>query len=574
MRAYLALRLVLMAAVCLQAKGAPATVRLKVAAVQMAIAGSIEVNRDRIVSGISEAAARGARMVVFPEAALDGRGNDDPAAVEQAIASIRRAAEAQNIYVLFGGTTQSKALKKEVNYAHGVGPDGRDLFHNEKLYDNHRAAMPGVFHVDGIPCSAMICADRWLRGAEEIPIQLGAQVSFELSCNYACEWVPPFEWYWYAPRALRNKVFVVFVNSGNQVAGKTDPDGPGRLHHGHSAVFDPSGRVVAAARDDAQQIVLAEIELNHATRSEAIARAENPVLRAFWETGLKLQRGEKIKVPPVTPLKSPETEITLAVAQVIHDAARMEAMIREARQKGADLIAFPAQAARDEATLKRLQQAARENQITVVCGMAQRADRGLHNSAFVFGPDGALLTRYDQISAWGSSYKSGTNAAAMWFTVKGVPAIVLIERDGVWSEMAELAAAAGAQIIVHVHHDLVTTPESRLMRLQLAANLASYKTFTAVASPTDSMLWDDLRGMDESRAVVRNLPQPDSGPVEVYSPFSANLIARAGAGGPLLVATRKIPAVNPHHPRRTSGLNPQMEAWYAVGASLIRPAQK
>ena len=52
-----------------------------------------------------------------------------------------------------------------------VGPDGRDVFRYEKLYDNHRAAMPGVFRIDGIPGNAMIGGLRRRRLAPGIPDQ-------------------------------------------------------------------------------------------------------------------------------------------------------------------------------------------------------------------------------------------------------------------------------------------------------------------------------------------------------------------------------------------------------------------
>ena len=133
-----------------------------------------------------------------------------------------QAAREHRVYVLCGGASYPPKAKRDVNWMFVVGPDGREVFRYDKLYDKHDAKMPGVFHIDGIPCSAMICADRWLRGVEEIPIQQGAQVSFELSCNFASEWVAPFEWYWYVPRALRNNVWVVFANSGNKVSGVSD----------------------------------------------------------------------------------------------------------------------------------------------------------------------------------------------------------------------------------------------------------------------------------------------------------------------------------------------------------------
>ena len=151
-----------------------------------------------------------------------GKDGDNPALVDEAASAIRRAAREHRVYVLCGGASYSPKAKRDVCWMFVAGPDGREVFRYDKLYDKHDAKMPGVFHIDGIPCGTMICADRWLRGVEEIPIQQGAQISFELSCNFASEWVAPFQWYWYVPRALRNNVWVVFANSGNKVSGVSD----------------------------------------------------------------------------------------------------------------------------------------------------------------------------------------------------------------------------------------------------------------------------------------------------------------------------------------------------------------
>jgi hypothetical protein len=69
------------------------------------------------------------------------------------------------------------------------------------------------------------------------------------------------------------------------------------------------------------------------------------------------------------------------------------------------------------------------------------------------------------------------------------------------------------------------------------------------------------------------LPRPSAGAVEVYSPFSANLVKRAGSEPQLIVATRHIGRTNSYHPQSTSRFNPQMEAWYRLGAAIIRPHQ-
>ena len=73
------------------------------------------------------------------------------------------------------------------------------------------------------------------------------------------------------------------------------------------------------------------------------------------------------------------------------------------------------------------------------------------------------------------------------------------------------------------------------------------------------------------RAEAKRRPRPDTGAAAVYSPWSANLVARASSPSELLVVTRPIPAAtNPHYPLQTTRYNPQMDAWYRLGANLVR----
>jgi hypothetical protein len=38
----------------------------------------------------------------------------------------------------------------------------------------------------------------------------------------------------------------------------------------------------------------------------------------------------------------------------------------------------------------------------------------------------------------------------------------------------------------------------------------------------------------------------------------------------LVIATRRVPAINPYHPERTQ-FNPQMKRWYELGAQRLNP---
>jgi predicted amidohydrolase len=558
--------LLLLAQASLAAEPAAQPRNLRVCLVQMALRPALAENRDRIIQGIAQASEKQARVAVFPERALTGMGADQQQNIDQAVEAIRQAAQKHTLYVVSGAHTWLPSIKRNGNWMFAIGPDGRELLRYEKLYDNHRAKMPGVFLIDNVPCSTAICADRWLRGVVEIPIQQGSQIFFELSNNYACEWVEPYGWYWNAPLARRNTVWSIFCNSGNEVSGKVAS--PDHLKHGHSAILAPDGRLVAGTSNDAEEIVIADIDPTQATRDMAQSRGSHPALRPFWEAGDKLQRGEAIKSPPLQPLKSPAIDVTLAAAPVVGDLPRIEKLIADARAQKADLIAFPARAVGEDA-LDRLRAAARQHQIIVVVGAKYRQSNSDFNSAFVIGSDGEFQTRYDQLSAK-SPFVPGTNPPAMWFRVRGVPAVVTLERDALWTELSELPAVAGAQLHVHLDHNPDDSPEGRQRRLQTWVTCSSFLTFSATVGDREAILWDDLHSREESRAEVKGTPRPDPGQVEVLSSFSANLIARANPGE-LIVATRRVSATNPHHPTRTANMNPQMKSWYEFGAQLISP---
>lgn len=560
---------------------APKPKHLKVAVVQMALGPSIESNRDRIVNWIPKAAARGARVVVFPEGALSTRSETPEGDVPGAVAAIREAAHKSNVYVLYGGWTWSTRVKKNANWMEVVSPKGEELFHYDKLWDIHDAATPGVFHLDGVAASAVICADRWLRGLEDLPVQAGAQISFELANNFGEEWVPELGWYWYVPRAMRNNVWVVFANSGNRAPGKPDEGVSQTPRHGHSVVVAPDGSIEAAANDDLEAMVVADLDIEKATRSEAIARGSNAVLGEFWKGGLDLLAGKKPAEQTVAKKNSAQTELTVAAAQFEESAdwpANVAAMVRligEASGKGADLVAFPELAVTGGRlvstgdALERIRAAAKAGGIAVAFGMPVKEGGSWRNSGFVVGPKGEVLTRYDQISAK-QPFKAGERAVSMWFELKGVPGVVTIGRDGLWNEIAELAAVAGARLHVHLSRERVSGQEGVMRRRQIVATLASFSTLTVAANAGGaSAIWDDLSTREETRAFLRGQPIPNYGKVKVLSLFSANLVEEAGDGQSLVVAGRRVPGVNPHYPQRTANFHPAAGPWYLLGGRLL-----
>jgi predicted amidohydrolase len=199
----------------------------------------------------------------------------------------------------------------------------------------------------------------------------------------------------------------------------------------------------------------------------------------------------------------------------------------------------------------------------VVFGMPS----GRHDSAVVLGPDGAVLTRYDGLVVEeGDPFEPGAGAASMWFSVRGVPAVVTVGGDVLWSEIAELAAIGGAQIHCHLENDAGRggTAADRLRRDQLWVNLASYRTLTLTANAArpasgrgggGSAIWSDFGRFARGRG---------------KGPYSAVPVARAGEAEELIVATLDVPRSNPHRELITAMVDGRMEGWLLAGARALR----
>jgi hypothetical protein len=148
-----------------------------------------------------------------------------------------------------------------------------------------------------------------------------------------------------------------------------------------------------------------------------------------------------------------------------------------------------------------------------------------------------------------------------------VPAVVTIGRDALWTELSELAAVAGARVHVHLDNAGDDAEGARQQRLQVWANLASYQTFSATVNTKDAMIWDDLSAMQDRHSGGPVLPVRSG--VDVFSPFSADLVIRATADRPLILATRKVTGPNLHYAKILAPRNPQMAPWFRLGAALF-----
>ncbi|GCD46050.1 carbon-nitrogen hydrolase family protein [Streptomyces paromomycinus] len=173
-----------------------------------------------------------------------------------------------------------------------------------------------------------------------------------------------------------------------------------------------------------------------------------------------------------------------APLDIAANAARMATLLAEAAGRGAELVVFAELTltnyeldaiaaapeeytlAPDDARLAPVRDACRTAGVAAVVncpgvGPAGTAD-GMTISSFVYGPDGALLTRYDKHHLHGREnglFTAGPEAGGR-FTFRGLKFALATCYDNAFPEVAERAAADGCQVyLASSFHDEVERTE-------------------------------------------------------------------------------------------------------------------
>ena len=441
-------RSVMLLALCLAAlAGAPAAqsaeepATLKIAAVQLGMDATLAENRDKIVRLSGEAA----RLVVFPEGALAAPPGTPREDYDAAAAAVAQAARKHNVYVATGARFVPEGQSRHHNQLYVFSPQGETLLVYDKVWHARKYDAPKMVSIDGVACSFIICADRWSRPVESLLPAMGAQILIECSNNFDNEWLPELGWYWYVPRAIRHTVFVVFANSApeNRLPG-------GNRGHGHTALIAPDGSILAAADRERDKIVTADLDLAQATRAGPIARSEHPLFKAWWEMGRQIHEGQDFLYEEVPALVSSNDSVKCGFSRMTcspslaGNVQKIQDHIKQGASAGLDLLVFPelavtgdrredierADAAAIEGALGAIRRSAQEHGVTVVVGTPTFVGGKRRNSAYAIGPDGSVLTRYDQIAVSRPElFEGGLSTKAMWFQIGGVWSFLTIGDD-------------------------------------------------------------------------------------------------------------------------------------------------
>ena len=237
---------------------------IRVAAYQMATTADIQVNLEKMLCGIREAAAQGAAVVAFPECAVSGyspachkdTSEIDLTALTAAHNTLTTAAQQARIWVIAGTILEDNGAL--FNSALIIGPDGAirgtydklHLYKSDKRFFKAGNCLP-LFDMDGIPFGIQICYDVRFPEPFRLLKEAGASIIFNLSDGCGAEtWKIQVLEGVYRARASENCLYVVAVNS----------TGPQQITI--SQIVDVDGLTLTVAGQNTDELIVADLDLS------------------------------------------------------------------------------------------------------------------------------------------------------------------------------------------------------------------------------------------------------------------------------------------------------------------------
>jgi predicted amidohydrolase len=249
--------------------------KIRVAAVQMEPKlGRLEANLEQILDRLAESATAGAGLVVFPECALAGYGFSsreeglahavtlDGEPVQKVVAACRWL----DCYCVFGLLERDR--DRLFNACLLVGPSGVVGAYRKvhlPFLGIDAFADPGdrpfaVHEARGLKVGMHICYDGSFPETARVMALLGADLlvlptNWPTHSECAAEHMIP-------TRAMENVVYVMAVNRVGEESGFR--------FIGASSIVDPSGRLLAKAGADTEEILFAEVDPSMARRKRLV----------------------------------------------------------------------------------------------------------------------------------------------------------------------------------------------------------------------------------------------------------------------------------------------------------------
>lgn len=457
--------------------------KYKVAAVQMlSFEGEPERNLQRMLERAGEAAAAGARLVVFPEASNNGYFFADRAQAHRMATPIpgpftealgRRAREL-GVWIV-AGLFEKGSGEEVFNCAVLLGPDGELAGKYQKNFfikADKRWFVPGrtgfaVFDTPLGRLGCFVCADGRIPESARCLALAGADILVNPT-----NWGAPDQYLYHVPtRAVENRCWVIGTTKPRRPLSQPQAKLAYNRFTGCSFIMSPSGEVLAQAGPDEETILYADIEPALA-RDKTYAGANDlfadrrPELysiltRPFAET--PLAEAMAAAIVPNAMVRQ------VAAVQVSHPGRPEEILdraleeCREAQFKHyVDLAVFPEQflfdpdaLARDPAAaaafcataLARLAECAAERKMWLFPHLVERDGSRFYSTVYCLAPHG-LAGKYRATHLSGSERRwaaAGNDLPVLRTPFGNVAAMVGYE--GMIPEVARVLALKGADLI-------------------------------------------------------------------------------------------------------------------------------
>lgn len=260
----------------------------KVASVQMRSTRDLETNVRNAVEHLKNCSRKGVEVVVFPECALTGYYTDVIRAsteeqIEKVIRALADACKEYKIAAVMGSPTREGG--KLYNSAVVVNSKGVvvERYHKIQLAEDWPVGgdRPSVFHLNGVPCSVIVCHDERYPELVRLPVLAGARVIFYTSHESGLRYeskVGPYRAQIQA-RAVENNVFIAQANA------PANADSTGS--HGHSRLLAPDGNILKEASIFNEDVLIGDFDLAQATARNALQSVARGPFADWYGQGVK-----------------------------------------------------------------------------------------------------------------------------------------------------------------------------------------------------------------------------------------------------------------------------------------------
>ena len=270
--------------------------QLRVAAVQMKFAESIDVNFAKVKAALTAATRDKTDVVLFPECATTGYNCDftklSHAEVRAALDRVGALAAKFKVNVLLGSPVFRRGHWQNCLVVFDRRGRVVHCYAKCQLTElDRRFFKPGnsvaFFKLDGVLCTAIICHERRYPELVRLGVMAGARVVFHPNAGLDSLAVSRRKRGGrdgIAVRAFENAVFYVFANS-------VGPQGDGLWSAGDSKIVAPDSRVLAIANNREEAVITADLDLAAATGKYAVDSLAHPrFLSADWRRMIRKVR--------------------------------------------------------------------------------------------------------------------------------------------------------------------------------------------------------------------------------------------------------------------------------------------